>query len=75
MILFWMLNDFLTNYLEDFMELDKTKILIVDDSVETQNNIKSKVQQEENIEVVGVCQNVSDAYKFILENKPDIVIT
>lgn len=57
------------------MELDKTKILIVDDSVETQNNIKSKVQQEENIEVVGVCQNVSDAYKFILENKPDIVIT
>lgn len=57
------------------MELEKTKILIVDDSVETQNNIKSKLQQEESMEVVGVCQNVADAYNFIVENKPDIVIT
>ncbi|MGN1212795.1 MAG: sporulation transcription factor Spo0A [Christensenellales bacterium] len=57
------------------MELDKTKILIVDDSTETQNNIKSILQQEEKIEVVGVCQNVADAFNLILKTQPDIVIT
>ena len=57
------------------MELDKTKILVVDDSVETQNNIKSILQQDEKIEVVGVCQNVANAYSLILETQPDIVIT
>ena len=57
------------------MELDKTKIIVVDDIVETQNNIKSILQQDEKIEVVGVCQNVANAYSLILETQPDIVIT
>ena len=57
------------------MELDKTKILIVDDNMDTQNNIKSILQQEEKIEVIGVCQNVTSAFNLILEKQPDIVIT
>jgi two-component system response regulator (stage 0 sporulation protein A) len=57
------------------MELDKTKILIVDDSIETLNNIKSKLQQEEKFEVIGMCQSVKEAYNFILAKSPDIIIT
>lgn len=57
------------------MEINKTKILIVDDSVETQNNIKSKLQQDENFEVVGAVQNVADAMSKIEQDCPDIIIT
>ena len=57
------------------MELNKTKILVVDDSIETINNIKSKLQQDENFEVVGDAQNVADAYNLIIKNKPDVVVT
>lgn len=57
------------------MELDKTKILIVDDSIDTQNNIKSILQQDEKIEIVDCCQNVATAYNSILKTQPDIVIT
>lgn len=57
------------------MGINKTKILIVDDSVETQNNIKSKLQQDERFEVIATAQNVNSAYNIILERNPDIVIT
>lgn len=57
------------------MEINKTKILIVDDSIDTQNNIKSKIQQDENFEVIGTAQNVADAFNLILQKSPDIVIT
>ena len=57
------------------MELNKTKVLIVDDSLETINNIKSNLQKDERFEVVATTQNVEEACKLILENKPQIVIT
>ena len=57
------------------MEISKTKIFIVDDSINTINNIKSKLQEDENFEIVGSAQNVADAYNLIVENKPDIVVT
>lgn len=57
------------------MEIDKTRILIVDDSVETQNNIKSILQKEENVEIVGVCQNVNEAFEIIKDKSPNLVIT
>ena len=57
------------------MELNRTKILIVDDSSETINNIKSKLLQDESFDIVGQAQNVTDGYDMIIKNKPDVVIT
>lgn len=57
------------------MEIAKTKILIVDDSLETIEHIKSKLDTEEKFEVVGFAQNVADAYNLIIEKNPDLVIT
>lgn len=57
------------------MELNKTKILVVDDSIETINNIKSKLLQDENFEFVGQAQNVADGYNLIVQNKPDVVVS
>ena len=57
------------------MELNKTKVFIVDDSLETIDNIKSKLQEDENFEVVGFAQNVADACLLIKEKQPKIVIT
>lgn len=57
------------------MELNKTKILIVDDSLDTINIVKSKIQEDEKLEVVGTSQNVSDALNLIKDKKPDVVIT
>ena len=57
------------------MELNKTKILVVDDSVETTNSIKSKLLEDENFEIVGEAQNVADGYNLIVNKRPDIVVT
>ena len=57
------------------MELNKTKIVIVDDSLENINNIKSCLQKEEMFEIVGDAQNVEDAFNLISNKTPDIVIT
>lgn len=57
------------------MEKNKTRVLIVDDSLETIDNVKSKLQQDESFEVVGYAQNVKNAFEQIENQKPDIVIT
>ena len=57
------------------MELNKTKVLIVDDSMETINNIKSNLQKDERFEVVATTQNVEEACNLILEKQPQVVIT
>ena len=57
------------------MELNKTKVLIVDDSLETINNLKTNLQKEEEFEVLGAVQNVKDAYELIKDKNPDLVIT
>ena len=57
------------------MEIKKTRILIVDDNIDTINNIKSKLDTDEEFKVVGFAQNVVDAYKIINAEHPDIVIT
>ena len=57
------------------MELNKTKVLIVDDSLDTINNIKSKLQQDKSFEVVGTAQNVSSAYTLIIDKMPELVVT
>ena len=57
------------------MEIKKTKILIVDDSLETIGNIKSCLQNEEGFEIVGEAQNTEDALEIISNKMPNIVIT
>lgn len=57
------------------MELNKTRLLIVDDSFDTIENIKARIQKEEDFEIVGAAQNVNEAYKLIEEKKPNIVLT
>ena len=57
------------------MELNKTKVLIVDDSLETIENIKTCLQKEEKFEIVSFSQNIEDAYNTIIDKKPNLVIT
>lgn len=57
------------------MELNTTKILIVDDNIDTQNNIKSGLQKDEKFEVVGTAQSVQNAFDLIKQKTPDVVIT
>lgn len=57
------------------MELNTTKILIVDDNIDTQNNIKSGLQKDEKFEVVGAAQSVQNAFDLIKQKTPDVVIT
>ena len=57
------------------MGIVKTRLLIVDDSSDTIDNIKARILKEEDFEVVGTAQNVQDAYKLIEDKKPDLVIT
>lgn len=57
------------------MELNTTKILIVDDNIDTQNNIKSGLLKDEKFEVVGTAQSVQNAFDLIKQKTPDVVIT
>lgn len=57
------------------MELNTTKILIVDDNIDTQNNIKSSLLKDEKFEVVGTAQSVQNAFDLIKQKTPDVVIT
>ena len=57
------------------MEINKTKVFIVDDSLATIDNIKSKLQQDKNFEVVGEAQTAGDAFLAIKDKMPDIIIT
>ena len=57
------------------MELNKTKVLIVDDSLETIDIIKSNLQKDERFDVVATSQNVAEACNLIIEKKPQLVIT
>ena len=49
--------------------------MIVDDSLETIDNIKSCLQKEEGFEVIGEAQNTEDALDIISNKMPNIVIT
>lgn len=57
------------------METIKTKVLIVDDGIETVEKLKSVFAKDEKFEFVGACQSVDDACKMIDEKVPDVVVT
>lgn len=57
------------------MENSKIKILIVDDNLESANNLKQDLLTNENFDVVAISTNVEEALFLIKSNKPDILIT
>jgi pilus assembly protein CpaE len=54
--------------------MEKIKLVIVDDSTETRNNIKLLLSFEKRIEVIGEADNGEEAIFIIKEAKPDIVL-
>jgi pilus assembly protein CpaE len=54
--------------------MQNIRIVIVDDSEETRNNIKQLLSFEKNIDVIGEAENGRDAIDVIKELKPDIAL-
>ena len=54
--------------------MDKIKILIVDDSLETRNNIKTLLSFEKKIEIIGEAENGEEAVFIAKEARPDIIL-
>lgn len=54
--------------------MEKIKVVIVDDTVETRNNIKTLLSFEKKIEVIGEAENGEEAVFITKEARPDIVL-
>lgn len=54
--------------------MEKIKLVIVDDSVETRNNIKLLLSFEKRIEIIGEAENGEEAVFIAREARPDIVL-
>ena len=54
--------------------MEKIKVVIVDDSNDTRNNIKQLLSFENRIEVIGEAENGEDAVFITKEARPDIVL-
>jgi pilus assembly protein CpaE len=54
--------------------MEKIKLVIVDDSYETRNNIKILLSFEKRIEVIGEAENGEEAVLIAKEARPDIVL-
>ena len=52
-----------------------TKILIVDDSLESMESLKQDLQKNQSYKVIGLCQTPKDALDIINTETPDIIIT
>lgn len=54
--------------------MEKIKLVIVDDSLETRNNIKQLLSFEKRIDVIGEAENGEEAIFIAKEAKPDIIL-
>lgn len=54
--------------------MEKIKVVIVDDSEETRNNVKLLLSFEKRIEVIGEAENGEEALFIVNESRPDIVL-
>ena len=52
-----------------------TKILIVDDSLESMESLKKDLQKKTSFEVIGLCQTPTQALEVISNSTPDVIIT
>jgi pilus assembly protein CpaE len=53
---------------------NKIRVLVVDDTSETRSNIKTLLEFEDNIEVVGEAENGEEAIDMVQEFMPDIIL-
>lgn len=54
--------------------MEKIRVIIVDDSAETRNNIKMLLSFEKRIEIIGEAENGEEAVFITREARPDIVL-
>jgi len=54
--------------------MEKIRVLIVDDSQETRNNISMLLSFEKKIEIIGEAENGEEAFIITKEARPDIVL-
>lgn len=53
---------------------DKITVLIADDNSEFANNLAGYVEQEEEMEVIGMARDGKEAYDMICDAQPDIAL-
>ena len=53
--------------------MEKIKLVIVDDSYETRNNLRQLLSFDKRFEVIGEAENGEEAIYIVKESKPDIV--
>ena len=53
---------------------EKIKILIADDNMEFALTLNGYLENEEEMEVIGIARDGNEAYEMILENEPDVVL-
>lgn len=54
--------------------MEKIKLVIVDDSYETRNNLRQLLSFDKRFEVIGEAENGEEAIFIVKESKPDIVL-
>ena len=53
---------------------DKITVLIADDNSEFANNLAGYVEQEEEMEVIGMARDGNEAFEMLTNTQPDIVL-
>ena len=53
---------------------DKITVLIADDNTEFANNLAGYVEQEEDMEVIGMAKDGNEAFDMIANMQPDVVL-
>lgn len=61
--------------IENNVNVNEIKIIIADDDIRTCEEIKEKLQDHANIEVIGIANTDAEEIRMIEELKPDVVIT
>lgn len=54
--------------------MDRIKVIVVDDSAETRNNIKTLLSFDKRVEVIGEAENGEEAILICREARPDIIL-
>ena len=54
---------------------NKVRVIIADDNKEFCHSLKSSLEKESFLEVVGIAYDGKEAYEMILEKRPDILLT
>jgi len=55
-------------------DMERIKLVIVDDSLETRNNIKQLLSFEKRVEIIGEAENGEEAVFLAKEARPDIIL-